>query len=306
MASPNQYTPPSSSEMLRRQNSQDSLRLLIAQRRLHTRAKRWAGLRWLGMAVIAVAAPVVAVVWPQTAVAVGAIAGIWIFLGRTLLELAQTSATTKAASVQEQFDFGVFGMPSPASRSTLPSLEDVSRIAGDNATLQATARREKLTDWYPIDAGDVGALSVAISQRANASYSDGLLRTTAIVWAVVTGLWIVALVVATLIVGLELSTFLLGIAFPVMPALLDVFQYIRGVWQSAQDRADLASAIEMEISASSLSPDDLLVWQERLFELRRSAPQVPDVIYKIRRRKQEGAMQTAARLLSQRGRGQTP
>ena len=48
--------------MLAKQDERDALRLLIAQRRLYRRAKRWLGLRWFGMLVIGLAAPVVAVI----------------------------------------------------------------------------------------------------------------------------------------------------------------------------------------------------------------------------------------------------
>jgi hypothetical protein len=63
-----EYTPPSSAEMLVRQDESDALRLLIAQRRLYSRAKLWMGLRWFGMLVIGLAAPVVSVIFPNLAV----------------------------------------------------------------------------------------------------------------------------------------------------------------------------------------------------------------------------------------------
>ena len=43
-----------------------------------------------------------------------------------------------------------------------------------------------------------------------------------------------------------------------------------------------------------LNDEDLLVWQERLYSLRRSAPLVPDLIYARTRRKNEQAMNSAA------------
>jgi hypothetical protein len=64
------YSPPDSAEIHSRQNDTNALRLLIAQRRLYRRAKRWLGIRWLGMVVIGVGAPVVSIVRPSlTAVA---------------------------------------------------------------------------------------------------------------------------------------------------------------------------------------------------------------------------------------------
>jgi len=301
---PSEYTPPPSADMLARQNDDDALRLLVAQRRLYSRAKRWLGLRWFGMLVIGLAAPVISVVWPDLAVVSGAVAGLWIFLGRTVLMSAQSTATAKAAATQEQFDFYVFGMPTSIERSTLPSMEELSAIAGPDSRLRAVATDEDLIDWYPIGPGDTGTVTVAISQRANASYSDRLLRTTAVVWAILTAAWIVALIVASAVVGISLGTFLVGVLLPVLPAFLDVVEYVAGMRKAARGRGDLARSIEQHLKGNSgpIDGNDLLVWQERLYELRRSTPQVPDLIYKIKRAANERAMKSAASQLGRQAR----
>lgn len=303
-ASPD-YSPPTSTTIKSRQNDTDALRLLIAQRRLYRRAKRWLALRWIGMVVIGIGAPVVAVLWPSWAVASGAVAGLWLFLGRTLAVFFQGALTTKAASVQEQFDFYVFQMPDSAKRSTLPSLEDIAKIVGPDDQIRAVAENEKLIDWYPIENGDDGAVSVAVSQRANASYTDSLFRTTAIVWAVATVAWVAVLIIVSALLCLSLSGFLLGVALPVLPAFLDVVQYVAGVWRSASARRDLAQVIEAHITGTNgpVEGQDLLVWQERLFDLRRTAPEVPDFLYKIRRKVNERAMHSAARQLNEQAEG---
>lgn len=300
MATSADYQPPSSSAMKVRQNETQALRLLIAQRRWYRRAKRWLAVRWIGMIIIGLTAPVISVIWPSLAVAAGAVAGLWLFLGRTVLVLMQASITAKAAAVQEQLAFPFFGMPRTADRSTLPSLEEVSAIAGPDDEVEAIAAKEELLDWYPINDADAGPVSVAIAQRANASYTDSLLRTTAIVWTVATAAWVVVLVIVSLLAGLSLSTFLLGIALPVLPAFLDVVQYVVGVWRSARDRADLARAIagHLDGSAGPVQAEDLVVWQDRMYELRRAAPEVPDLLYKLKRKVNERAMNSAARQLS--------
>lgn len=305
MSTSTDYDPPTSAIIKKRQNDSDSLRLLIAQRRLYRKAKRWLGLRWIGMVIIGIAAPVVAVAWPSSAVVTGAIAGLWLFFGRTLLLWAQGALTARAASVQEQFDFYVFQMPDSANRSTLPTLEEIAAVAGPDDQISATAAKEELIDWYPIDTKDSGAVAVAIAQRANASYTDRLLRTTAIVWAIATAAWTLALIVLSVVLDVSLSTFLLGVALPVLPAFLDVVQYVTGVWRSASDRRALAQGIETRLSGDDgpVEGQDLLVWQQRLFELRRSAPEIPDLLYQVRRTVNERAMRTAADQLSRRAGG---
>jgi hypothetical protein len=235
------------------------------------------------------------------AVAAGAVAGAWIFAGRTILAIAQERSTLQAASVQEQFDFYVFEMPDTTMRSTLPSYEQIATVAGPDDRIRKTAESERLVDWYEINSDNPGVATVAISQRANASYTDGLLRTTAIVWSAVTAAWCAVLIVVSLLAGLTLGTFLLGVLLPVLPAFLDVVQYVVRVWRSAADRADLARSIERKLSGDLRpEPQELMVWQERLFELRRAAPVVPDAIYKLKRKTSERAMRSAVDQLSRR------
>ncbi len=291
--------------MLVKQDERDALRLLIAQRKLYRRAKRWLGLRWFGMLVIGLAAPVIAVIKPDLAVWVGAAAGLWLFLGRTALVFVQSANTARAASTQEQFDFYVYGMPSSIERSTLPSLEEIAKIAGADDQLKVVAKQEKLIKWYPINEADSGIVSVAISQRANASYADRLLRTTAITWVVVTAVWVVALIVVSVVADLPLLTFLAGVMLPLLPAFLDIVQYVAGIWRAARDRGDLARSIEEKLRGigSAIESSDLLVWQECLYGLRTSTPEVPDFIYKLQRKANERAMHSAARQLGNKAKG---
>jgi hypothetical protein len=297
-----EYSPPTSEAIKVRQNEDDALRLLIAQRRFYSRAKRWQSTRWVGLLVISLAAPVVTIIWDQAAVWVGACAGLWLFLGRTFFSWRELATMTKGAIVQEDFDLHIFDMPRSIERADRPSLEDIARISGDNSTLQITASREKLLDWYPVTGGNPGTLTVAIAQRANAEYSHRLLRTTVAICLVLTVAWAVILVVISASIGLPLSTFILGVALPVLPAALDVSDYLHNNTKAASDRRDLARMIEQKIRTSEqIEGFELLVWQDRLFDLRRTTPQIPDWLYRITREKNERDMKTAADQLSNHG-----
>lgn len=302
-----EYTPPATGEtLLRRQDELDALRLLIAQKRLYSRAKRWVAIRLFGMLVIGLAAPVVAVIWPQSSVVVGSIAGAWLFLGRTLLMHAQKKSTEQAAAVQEQFDFYVYEMPSGTPRPELPSLEDISSAAGPDDQLIAIAEKEAMLGWYVVAPDDPGEVAVAIAQRSNAAYSYRLLRFTGVIWSVVAVLWAAALTAVCIVTGLSLVTFLLGVLLPLLPAFLDVTDYIVGIVRSAEDREALYREIESRIGSKDepIVGEHLRVWQESLFELRRDTPTVPDITYKLERRKNEAAMSAAAAQLSKRARSE--
>ncbi|MDV7091013.1 S-4TM family putative pore-forming effector [Rhodococcus opacus] len=291
------YVPPASAEIAQAQVSVRGLRLLIAQRRLYSRAKFWLSLRWTGVMVIGIGAPALAFFVPDAAVWAGAVAGAWIFVGRTFLMKQQSSRTDRAAAVQEMFDMWIFGMPASVPRVNTPTLEEIRDLTGSDQDVQRTATKERLLDdggWYPIDASRAALRTIAVCQRANASYADRLMRTTARAWGWTIGVWLVVLVVVSLVAELSLSTFIVGMALPLLPAFLDVVEYVSGIQRAAADRANLAQAIEDKISDDEVDSEDLIVWQNRLYELRRSSPEVPNLIYKLKRRKNEAAMHAAA------------
>ena len=303
----NDYTPPATgATLLHRQDDLDALRLLIAQKRLYSRAKRWVSIRWFGMLIIGLAAPIIAMIWPQSSVVLGSIAGAWLFLGRTLLMHLQKKSTEQAAAVQEQFDFYVYEMPAGTARPKLPPLEDITLAAGPDSRLVAVAAREKMLGWYVVAEDDPGAIAVAIAQRSNAAYSYRLLRSTGIIWSVVTVLWAAALAAICVVTGLTLATFLLGVILPLLPAFLDVTEYVVGIVRSVGDREALYRDIESRIGNADepITGENLRVWQESLFELRRDTPTVPDFIYRLQRGNNETAMSSAAAQLSKRARAE--
>ncbi|MCV7250848.1 hypothetical protein H7J86_01590 [Mycobacterium hackensackense] len=288
-------------EIASAQDSTQALRLLIAQRKLYSKAKFWTFLRWLGFSAIGAIAPPVAVFLPSAAVVVGAFAGVWIFLSRTVFQAFERNLAAKGAAAQEDFDRLIFAMPVLAVRDPRPSPEEIAEYAGPEPQVLATATKEKLIGWYPLDSELDGVTSIAIAQRANAAYSERLQRLNARCWVTVLVAWAAAAVILSLAIHVELSTFLLGVAAPLLPAFLDVTDQWRSAKQASGDRRSMADDIEQSIRGSGpnlLSNDDLLVWQERLYGLRRSSPLVPNLVYKRAREKNEQTMNAAAAELS--------
>jgi hypothetical protein len=295
MADQVEYEAPTSAEMAGRQNSDDALRLLLAQRRLHSRAKKWQSFRWIGLLLLGVAAPFVSVLVPGSAVVVGAVTGLWLFVGRTVLAWFETRTMTRAAAIQESLDLYIFKMPETIERTSMPTLEDIAVLTKAPEGLRAAAQAEKLIDWYPIAADHPGAESVAIAQRANASYTGRLVRTAVWVWASLTLVWLVFLIIWSSVSELSFGAILLGVIFPVLPAALDVLEYLLSTWRAAQDRDDLARTIQSRIEdGKPILGQELVAWQVQMYDLRRTTPQAPDWLYNLTRNKNEAAMHAAA------------
>ncbi|KKC00362.1 S-4TM family putative pore-forming effector [Mycolicibacter arupensis] len=291
------YSAPAAAAMATTQDSLAALRLLIAQRSLYSKAKDWTYLRWIGLSVMGIAAPFVAMFIPVAAVSVAAVAGVWIFLSRTVFNALESKRAAQGAAVQEDFDRLVFAMPLLATREPRPAPEDIATLVGPDAQVPDRAKQENLYGWYPMDRTVAGVACVAIAQRANAAYSERLLRLNARYWLVVLAVWTAVIVLVSVVRDLQLSTFLLGVAAPLLPAYLDVSDQWRASAQACTDRRSMAEDIERAVrdaSGKALTDDDLLVWQERLYGLRRSSPLVPNLIYKRTWERNEQAMNAAA------------
>jgi hypothetical protein len=131
---------------------------------------------------------------------------------RTTLYQLERRTAERAAAIQERFDYLVFQMPSSGERSVTPSLEDISALAGSDISITKRATEEHLLDWYPVDPEQQGAVTIAICQRANASYSDRLLRLVSHLWVGAMILWVVILALLSMANQLSLETALLGVA----------------------------------------------------------------------------------------------
>lgn len=288
--------------MRQTQDAGPALRLLLAQRRRYSAAKRWLNLKWTGMVVIALGAPVVSIIWPNVAVIAGAVAGVWIFAGRTLVTKMHEAGTAAAASIQERFDQLVFGMPVSVSRSTLSLEEEIAGMVGPPAEFEAAVTKEKLHDWYSFEDLDP-VRAVAIAQRSNLAYSKSLFDTTAKLWAGLALGWVAVLLVVSRIESLSTDEILTGVLFPVLPAGLDVFEYIVGLGKRSREREDLARTIEDRLRAvgGPLTSEQLLVWQDSLFHLRSTPAPVPDRVYNWMRTKNEQQMHDATSQISNPG-----
>jgi hypothetical protein len=126
---------PATSSIAEAQNTFGALRLLLEQCKTHSIAKIRAMPPGIRVGVVAIAEPIIAFVWPTSAVVIGAVAGVWIFLSRTELASPERHYSGKSAVVQERFDMTIFGMlPSPAGVPEVnPELISRTIGAGDVA-----------------------------------------------------------------------------------------------------------------------------------------------------------------------------
>lgn len=302
------YTPPSPTQINEAQNDDAQLRLLLAQRRLYSRAKVWANVRGFGLGIVAIASPLAVAVWPDSATGAASIAAGWFALNRLVFRPAERRAATPAATIQEQFDTRIFSMPTIAVRDPQVLPEEVVRLTNKKWNLRKKAySAERLRNWYPINVNVDGRVAIAIAQRGNLAYTEALLRRSANLWVGLLTGWAILAVAIGLIAGFSLESFLLAIVLPILPPVLDAADEWQRVRAARKERRALTLEIQDAITndpAKPISPDQLLGWQAQLFSLRRDAPLVPDWLYWLLRPGIEQEMEAAADMLGRSADGQ--
>lgn len=210
-----------------RQNEPDALSAARAFRRRYTIAGRWRAVRVGTGFLIGTAGVLLALLAPQTADYVSAVAAGWIVLGRLVLATNEQRERCDAAIAQELFDTTVFGLTwSTTVTGARPAREDILNW-GRKQT------EEGLRDWYPDTRPARHPADVLLCQRATITWArqDHKLYSLLLRWSV--GILFVATVIIGIVLDLSLGDYLLRLGVPVLPAVLDVLDI-------AADNSELA------------------------------------------------------------------
>ncbi|MGH9918028.1 MAG: S-4TM family putative pore-forming effector, partial [Nitrososphaerales archaeon] len=135
--------------------------------------------------------------------------------------------------------------------------------------------------WYPTDTDMDWPTSVLTCQRSNVVWArrqhtayGWILVGVAIAWTA-TGIGVALAHEATL------ATYLVAIALPSLPALLDASESARSHFAAAEARMHLEEVIDTQLDEpDGVDRAQLRETQDQLFVLRRDAPLVPDWFYK--------------------------
>lgn len=288
---------PSISEL---QNRTESLDLLRADTRFYLRAKRLHALRVAGTLVLALLAPVILFWKPGWGDVVGALAGVWVLVGRTVLSWFEDRSVQKAVTIQEQFDVEVFGLEwNDGLAGPRVAPEDVH-----TAAQKVRGKRiERLRDWYPDADVAPWPLNVILCQRSSAVWG----RRGHYWYALfVLGLgiaWFVAGLAMTAAAHVTLTGYLVKVFLPSQAAFLDTIDLFRGHLKQSQAK----EALELKTTdlwnngvanPGSVSEQDCREVQDQTYALRRRGIQIPQLIYRLRRKQDEAAMRAAAARLT--------
>jgi hypothetical protein len=272
------------------QNTEPLLRLLAAQRRLYADVKASHHRRLVALAVLAVATIVAGIFAPAARNYLGGIAAVAMSLWAVLGEMVEKRKNTTAASIQEEFDTGLFGLDRHPYLTTPPADWEVTQAARRGS-------RERLDDWYqPRSLSDlIRPLDVIVCQRANLDYAVTLHRGYAQLVVITLSIALIAAAAIGVAFQYTLLNWLLALVAPLAPAAAALVKEAVSHRESATTKTTLQGKVaEMWRRAlddpTSVSDSDCRAAQDRILQLRQANARVPDWFYERRWNDNEATM----------------
>lgn len=274
------------------QNSERAQRLLAAQSRLYTDAKRlhdWRVLTVTGLGVLTVC---IALTFPSQRILVGAVGGAATFLWSVLGSERERRRRREAASVQEEFDTHVFNLPWNNLAVDPPSPTLIAEAA-------SRYRGNRTKDWYPHTGAVVRPLDVLICQRSNLGWGASMHRLYAAVLAALLVFLPVAGTAVALLAQLTVPEALTAVLVPLLAPARELIEMIKANRDSTEVKTKTEAKVLSLWSDAMADPSGLTVGdcrgvQDRILGIRQTNAHVPDWLDKLRLSRQETVMQQSA------------
>ncbi|MCO4239814.1 S-4TM family putative pore-forming effector [Pseudarthrobacter raffinosi] len=277
------------------QNTDHSQRLLAAQSRLYTDAKRIHDGRVIIVVLLAVVTIAVALAVPEARQAVGATGGALTFLWSVLGSSREKRRRREAVSVQEEFDTNVFDIPTNEFAIDRPSPTLIAEAA-------ARYKGNRTKDWYPDPRPVARPLDVLICQRSNLGWGSSVHRyyaaclTAGLLALIFSGFAVAA------VAGLSMVDALVAVLVPLLSPARELIEAIR----ANHDSADMKAKAESKVlrlwqrgleDHGAITAEDCRSVQDRILQIRQTNAHVPDWLDNLRRSRNETVMHESAQHL---------
>lgn len=278
-----------------RQHEHKQLDLMLAQRRLYSKAKRYVAARGTVALLFAIIGPILTNYHPDLVGYIGLVSLIYILTDTIFFERLESSTKLKATKIRELFDVYVLELPwNKVSSNSKPDDEDISAALNSDSSRDYTS----LYNWYSVDDERVDInFARFLCQRSNLRW-DVTLRKIFVGMAIVTML-ITVFVILFISMKLELTTLMTisGLMLPVSPLFALLGRQIKGNIEAINCVTDLKDHIDNAIEEilENKKTEDIGIlprnFQDAIFNHRKSAPMIFDWVYWLFRNSQEGQMQ---------------
>lgn len=286
-------------KILERQNQNENLVLLLAQREIYSSAKNIQVVSIILVSVVPVViamwgyiSPEFSVKFPNIMTGYGIIAGII----ECLLIYFRDKKKELASSVQESFDRNVFGI---AKNETLGVLD-----IADNTLLKYKNKidngenTDELKNWYSKEIIELKTnIAVLFCQRTNVYY-DYSIRNNYIIIVILFFILISSVIfLFGLLKDMKLSEFLLKLVSSIIPILIFSFNEIKNQKEAIKNIQDLQKIITSCIDETGLNSHAnetaIRQIQDRIYNNRKINPLIPDFLYRLLRNKKNNNLEQA-------------
>lgn len=276
------------------QNSDANLKLLAAQRQLYLQAKRIQHLREAGTVGLAAIAPLIYYLIPSSRSTLAIIGASWLLVSRLLLESLEKGKVKQAATIQEQFDIGLFRLPwNHVLVGSRISPELINSAASSDK-----GDKQKLRDWYPNTENIPYPANVLLCQRASLVWDWRLRRVYA--WGVIflTILIFLCGVMVAVATNSTLLSYLLALLFPSLAALLSGIEIAKTQFSIAEEKFELEKVVSTAWNNGLKDPGTVSLdlcrdIQDSIYGLRNKRHLVPEKLYTWLQDKYEIDMRSA-------------
>lgn len=279
-----------------RQNEDEHLERLAAQRALYSQAKCVRLFVVVSAISIAVASALAAFLYPKASPGLGLLGLLLALLDLLFLDGREEDLRQRAAAIQEDFDTRLFSLP---WRDSLGHEVEHERVVEEGRDGKSDP---KLRDWYPDVSALPPGLAALVCQRSSITW-DGRTRSIySVVVGVMTVVFAVSMVGLAVAMEMALADFLMALAFPAFPAVQHGVKVVRAHRKAADAEKALFDDVEALVrqGPSAVDVTALRQVQDRLWLLRREQPLVPDALYRLTRERREVIMREAtARIVAE-------
>jgi predicted pore-forming effector associated with SMODS systems len=280
----------SSAQIAQRQEDAKAKSFQRAARRQYDRAIMFRRLQVWPSLALAGAGPLVVLFFPFARSYLGAIGGAWLFVSRIALGPIVRTQLVRGALALESFDCYVLGLKwNMVHGQPLP----------DEEVYESARQGQDAGTWYPSSDGAPPAKSVLICQRSNVIWSRRQHRAYARLVSVMAIIWAIIGLSVAIIQSLTIEGYLVGIMLPSAASFLEAIEIRNSNLDTASRRRDLELTLDAAIVRSGsarISDNALRVIQDQIFEFRATSPLIPQVVYRVLRKRYNESMHAAAKV----------
>lgn len=275
------------------ENTEDAKRLVAAQARMYSDAKRLFYGRVILVLFLSVTVMISSNIWPASRIIVGGGGGVLLFAGSFLVESVEKRLRLQAAATQELFDTRVLQLEWNSLHAVRPP---------NIAIVRAAARYQggRQANWYDDTSQTHRPFDVLICQATNLGWGASMHR----LWAwLLSGALLAALaLLATfwVVFNLSFEAALLGLAVPFLAPAKELATLIRSNFDASNTKESVERTLnetwEKGMSAADVPTEGKIrSIQDKILTLRQSNAYVPDWLDSVFHQRNEAAMRASVK-----------